>query len=58
MLALHDEVSPESSCLTFGIHFFLYQEYSHISVSQKYAELDKSSNSAVFSGQIVHIYVT
>ena len=21
MLALHDEVSPESSCLTFGIHF-------------------------------------
>ena len=43
MLALHDEVSPESSCLTFGIHFFLYQEYSHISVSQKYAELDKLS---------------
>ncbi len=58
MLALHYEVSPESSFLTFGAHFFCMSWIFHISVSQRHAELDDLSNSALFFGQIVQVYVT
>ena len=34
MLALHDEVSPESSCLTFGAHFFVSGIFSYISLTK------------------------